>query len=211
MSGARLIAAAFVVIGCRGEQQAQVVIDNDSSARGALRAAVEAFVKAGRTPTAYRVLADGLTGIAATNTNVVREAELRLVTLAIVPFESVLHAPMVEQAAALGLTVWPYLLGAPLSTKTAVSSLTPSIDESLDSYFARICRDAIEECKDSAPDHRGYVLATVAAERALRRTDQALDECAECGRDPAWHEIERRWEVVVRSTAARLAQISESP
>lgn len=195
---------AFVLLaGCRGEQ-AVPVVDNEPREHRELRAAVDAFVKAGRTPEAYRVFAESLASKRSRmDASVAREAELRLVTLAVAPFESVHDFPVARQAQTLGLTVWPHLLGPSVaSSSTDVPLLLPAAEENVADYLDRLCRGVARECAQAPAEARAGILSRLAAERALRRTNDAVRTCHEC-REPGWHEIRRRWEAIVRWTSAQ--------
>lgn len=201
--GLRCWLLVFITIGgCRDDRAVTVNVDPDDRERGELSTAVEAFVQSGRTPDAYRAFAETIASMRARmSTTVVREAELRLVTLAIAPVESVRDAPLPEQARALGLTVWPHLLGPPLtSTRTDTRNLIPRHGESLDHYLDRVCSEIVE-CAQSHPEERLSVISRTVAETAVVRTTDALRSCAGC-REPEWHAIKRRWEAVLWSTTS---------
>ena len=77
----------------------------------ALLTAVDTFVAAGRTPEAYGELAQTVSTLRpGMDSAVARDAELKLIVLALGPIHSVAGKPFRAQLDALALTVWPTLL-----------------------------------------------------------------------------------------------------
>src|SRR5262249_59054297 len=87
----------------------------------ALRGAVDAFVKAERTPEAYTELSRAVIALrSGMDRAVAEEAELKLVVLALGPIQAVKASPMADQVESLALTVWPTLL-APQIEEDAIA------------------------------------------------------------------------------------------
>src|SRR5262245_50557298 len=82
---------------------------------GALLVAVDKFVAAGRTPEAYAELSQTVFALRpGMDRSVARDAELKLMVLALAPVQAVQARPMTDQVDALALTVWPTLLSPEL-------------------------------------------------------------------------------------------------
>lgn len=178
-----------------------------------LRAAVEAFVVAGRTPAAYAVLARKVRGLGTSmDRDVGNEAERRLMMLALEPIRSVGDRTIAEQTEALALTVWPTLLGPPIDQQRIEGSSDPNIllpqpGESASTYVDRVCRGPFAgECKYDQPAQRGAAIAAIAARLALERARNAVDACFTCRSDPGWHDLVREWEALERVASQGLAE-----
>lgn len=186
--------------------------------RGELRAAVEAFVIAGRTPSAYSVLARKVRDLGPSMDRDVRnEAERRIVVLAIEPVRSVGDRSISEQIEALALTVWPTLLGPPTDQERIERSRPPNIllpqpDESASTYVDRVCRESFaNECAYELPTQRGAAIAAIAARRARERARNAVDLCSTCRSERGWHERVREWEALERLATERLGELTAKP
>jgi hypothetical protein len=183
---------------------------------GALRAAVDAFVKAERTPDAYADLSRAAINLrSGMDRAVAEEAELKLVVLALAPVQSVNAAPMAEQVDALALTVWPTLLAPPIeadaiATKRDVSSseVFPKQGEKPGDYLRRLCGGPLAgECKQIVPEYQGHVIAALAARRGLERARNAVAGCMMCSAEPGWHEAVRSWEALDRMANSWIREV----
>ncbi len=168
-----------------------------------LVAAVDTFVKEGRTPAAFSSLATTILALRPTMDRAVGEqAELKLVVLALGPVEALSSKPLAEQVEALALTVWPALLAPPIAydailiqrDPTAVE-LLPRKTETVAKYLERLCGGPLaSECKQVVPEHQGAIIAALATRRATERARNAIASCLMCGNESGWHEAIRGWE-----------------
>jgi hypothetical protein len=183
---------------------------------GALRVAVDAFVKADRTPDAYAdltrtvlVLRSGM------DRAVAEEAELKLVVLALAPIQSLSAKPMPEQVEALALTVWPTLLAPQIEAdaiavkrNSQTSDLYPKKDEKAADYMSRLCGGPLAgDCKQIVPEYQGHMIAALAARRGTERARNAVAGCLMCGAEPGWHEAVRAWEALDRTANGWIHEI----
>src|SRR5690606_1883802 len=119
----------------------------DDYKRADLHAAIDKFVKAGRTPEAYAELAQTVTALRPhMDRAVAKEAELRMVVLALGPVQQVQAKSLPERIEALALTVCPTLLApaiaadAPLVVRDPrAPELVPKPNEDPDQYIIRLC------------------------------------------------------------------------
>ena len=202
------LAAAGVLAGCDREQIE--VNRNPGQAdynHGALRAAVEAFVKADRTPEAYTDLARTVLALRpGMDRAVAEEAELKLIVLALAPIQLVSAGPMPEQVDRLALTVWPTLLAPPIQSDeiaarrdTRASELSPKPGEKAPDYLRRLCGGLLaSDCKQVVPEYQGHVIAALAARRGTERARNAVAGCVMCSAEPGWHDAVRSWESLDR-------------
>jgi hypothetical protein len=174
---------------------------------GALRAAVDTFVKADRTPEAYADLARTVLALRPGMDRAVGdEAELKLVVLALAPIQSVSASPMSEQVDRLALTVWPALLAPPIEADaiaakrdTSSSELRPKPGEKAPDYLRRLCGGPLAgDCKQVVPEYQGHVIAALAARRGTERARNAVAGCMACSAEPGWHDAVRSWEALDR-------------
>jgi hypothetical protein len=174
---------------------------------GELRAAVNVFVKAGRTPDAYADLSRAVLALrSGMDRSVAEEAELKLIVLALAPTQSVSASPMPEQVEALALTVWPTLLAPPIEADAIAakrdgssSEIYPKKGESPQGYLRRLCGGPLAgDCKQVVPEYQGHVVAALAARRGTERARNAVAGCMMCSAEPGWHEAVRSWEALDR-------------
>ena len=101
-----LILAAVVALSACGEERIEVHQGNNSDYHHAeLLTAVDKFVAAGRTPAAYAELSQTVFALrAGMDRSVAKEAELKLMVLALTPVQSVQAKPMAEQIDTLALS-----------------------------------------------------------------------------------------------------------
>jgi hypothetical protein len=183
---------------------------------GALRAAVDAFVKAERTPEAYADLSRTVSALrSGMDRAVAEEAELKLVVLALAPIQSVTGSPMPEQVERLALTVWPTLLASTVEADTLVArrgngspELYPRPDEKAADYLRRLCGGPLAgECKQVVPEHQGHVVAALAARRGTDRGRNAVAGCVMCSAEPGWNDAVRSWEALDRAANGWIHEI----
>jgi hypothetical protein len=202
------VALAVAATAChRDSIQVNRNLDEADYNHGALRAAVDRFVKADRTPDAYAELTRTVLALrAGMDRAVAEEAELKLVVLALAPIQAVSASPMPEQVESLALTVWPALL-APSIEPDAIavnrdarsSELYPRADEKAQDYLRRLCGGPLAgDCKQIVPEYQGHVVAALAARRGTERARNAVASCLMCPAEPGWHEAVRAWEALDR-------------
>jgi hypothetical protein len=177
---------------------------------GSLVAAVDKFVAAGRTADAFGEMWQAIVTLRPQmDRTVAKEAELKLVTLAIVPVQSVQGKSTREKIEALALTVWPALLSPPISADkmldvrdTKAPDLLPKPGEDPDQYMVRLCEGALaRECKGIVPELQGDVIQALALRRGMERARIAVTECLACREDDSWKRIVRSWESLDRESA----------
>lgn len=182
----------------------------------ALLAAVDTFVTAGRTPEAYadlsRTTLELRTGMDRT---VAKEAELKLMVLALAPVQSVHAKPMPEQVEVLALTVWPTLLAPRIEADDLLinhdpkgAAMMPKPGEDSRAYIIRLCGGPLaSDCKQVVPEHQGAVIAAIATRRATERVRNAVSDCVMCGAEPGWHEAVRAWEALDRMANSSITEV----
>ena len=102
----------------------------DDYKHGALVTAVDKFVGAGRTPDAYAELAQTVASLRPQMDRTVgKEAELKMIVLALGPIQSQQAKSLRERIDALALTVWPTLLAPPIAADTLLAVRDPKAPE----------------------------------------------------------------------------------
>jgi hypothetical protein len=215
----RLTLALVLIAACdRPAVEVRSGDDTDYN-RKALSAAVDEYVKSGRTTQAYAELAQTVLELRpGMDRTVAEEAELKLVVLALPPVKSVQAKSMAEQVDALALTVWPTLLSPPIEADAVLiqrdekaALLQPKPGEDARTYLQRLCGGPLAgDCKQVVPEHQGAVVATVATRRAMERVRNAVAACTMCTADPGWHESVREWEALDRTAHGHLHGIELS-
>lgn len=179
----------------------------------ALLSSVDKYVTGGRTPQAYAELSQRVFELrGGMDRAVAKEAELKLMVLALAPVQSVHAKPMSEQIDALALTVWPTLLAPVLEADNIVlkrdprsAVLMPRPGEDSRAYLVRLCGGPLaSDCKQVVPELQGSVVAAIATRRATERVRNAVSDCVMCGADPGWHEAVRAWEAFDRMANSSL-------
>jgi len=174
---------------------------------GALVAAVDKYVAAGRTPEAYAELSQAAFELrSGMDRTVAKEAELKLLVLALAPVQSVYAKPMADQVDALALTVWPTLIAPVFEADDLLvkrdpkaAGMMPKPGEDARAYILRLCGGPLaSDCKQVVPEMQGAVIASIATRRATERVRNAVSDCVMCGADPGWHEAVRAWEALDR-------------
>jgi hypothetical protein len=207
-TGALALALAGVLAACDREQIE--VNRNPGQAdynHSALRAAVDTFVKADRTPEAYADLARTVLALRpGMDRAVAEEAELKLVVLALAPIQSVSASRSTCSASGLALTVWPTLL-APAIEADAITvkreggspEISPKQGEKAEDYLRRLCGGPLAgDCKQIVPEYQGQVIASLATRRGTERVRNAVASCVMCSAEPGWHDAVRSWEALDR-------------
>lgn len=209
--------AALVFLGACGEDPIEVrPAESGDYNHTALLGAVDKFVAAGRTPAAYAELSrTALSLRPGMDRSVAREAELKLMVLALAPVQQVQARAMPEQVDALAITVWPTLLAPELEADElltrrdpAAAAMLPRTGEDPRAYLLRLCGGPLAaECKAVVPELQGAVVGAVATRRATERVRNAVAECVLCGTDPGWHQAVRAWEALDSMTAASISDV----
>lgn len=187
--------------------------------RTALIDAVDAFIAGNRSPTAYAALAAKVVTLRPKmDAALAREAERRMLVLALAPVKAVADKAMAEQVAALAVTVWPTLLAPPIAadallsvTDPKASQIPPQRDETPPQYLLRLCFGALAaECKRAVPEWHGNIVAALAVRRATERVRISISECLECSSessDPGWRAAVKGWEELDRVVANELPDV----
>jgi len=185
----------------------------------ALLAAVDKFVAAGRTPDAYGELAQTVSTLRpGMDRAVAKEAELKMVVLALGPLKALDGKPIRQQIDALALTVWPALLAPPIEEDKLLvvrdpkaPQLVPKPGENPDQYHERLCGGPLAaDCKHVVPEWQGSVVEALALRRGTERARSAVTECQACtgeGADLGWHQAVLSWEELDRSSAESVVDI----
>lgn len=202
--------------GC-GQDQIQVHANPTGDYNhGALLGAVDKFVAAGRTPEAYAELSRAVLALRpGMDRAVAREAELKLLVLAMAPVQAVQSRPVPAQADALATTVWPTLLAPAIEADELLDKRDPKAAEWLaqphedaHGYLIRLCGGPLSaDCKRVVPELQAAVVTAIATRRATERVRNAVADCVMCGADPGWHEAVRSWEALDRMTTAPRADV----
>jgi hypothetical protein len=181
--------------------------DSTDYNHGALLVAVDKFVAAGRTPDAYAELAQTAFQLrSGMDRTVAKEAELKLVVLALALVQSVHAKPIADQVDALALTVWPTLI-APVFAADDIAvkrdpkagTMLPKPGETSRAYLIRLCGGPLaSDCKQVVPEMQGTVVNAIATRKATERVRNAVNDCVMCGAEPGWHEAVRAWEALDR-------------
>ena len=183
----------------------------------ALLGAVDKFVAAGRTPEAYAALSQTVLALRpGMDRTVARDAELKLLVLALAPVQSVQARPVSAQADALATTVWPTLLAPAIEADELLDKRDPRAAELLarpgedaHGYLIRMCGGPLAgDCKHVVPELQAPVVAAIAIRRATERVRNAVSACVMCGAEPGWHEAARTWEALDRMTSAPVSDIT---
>jgi hypothetical protein len=197
------IALLGTVLGC-GEDRIEVRPGvNADYNHGPLLVAVDKFVAAGRTPDAFAELSQTVLGLqSGMDRSVAREAELKLIVLALAPVQTVRAKPLSDQVDTLALTVWPTLLAPEIEADDLLvkrdpkaAALFPMPRETARSYLIRLCGGPLaSDCKQVVPEMQGPVVGAIATRRATERVRNAVADCVMCGADLGWHQAVRSWE-----------------
>jgi len=173
--------------------------------RGELVAAIDRFVTAGRTARAFGALVSEVEALRpGMDETVAREAERRLLVLALDPTEAFAGVSIDEQAAGLATTVWSFALRPPLDDDPptgdlAVRAAELAVRQGEDprSYLVRLCGWALAAtCRHAVPEMQGALVRAAAVARMTERVRNAVQACLPCENDPAWHKAVKRWEAL---------------
>jgi hypothetical protein len=175
----------------------------DDYKHDAVVAGIDKFVKANRSPEAYAELARTVASLRPQMDRMVgKEAELKLIVLALAPLQAMQAKPIGERADALALTVWPTLIAPPIAADVMLAvhdpkaaELAPKPGEDPSQYMQRLCAEPLARyCKRVVPELQGQVLEQLAVRRATERVRNAVGECLSCENDPGWKQAVRTWE-----------------
>jgi hypothetical protein len=212
-----LVVGALAGAAC-GQDQIEVRPNqNGDYNHAALLGAVDKFVAAGRTPEAYAELSRAVLALRpGMDRSVAREAELKLLVLALAPVQSIQARPMPAQVDALATTVWPALLAPEIEADDLLDRRDPRAAEWLPQpredargYLIRICGGPLSsDCRRVVPEFQGSIVAAVATRRATERVRNAVAGCVMCGAEPGWQEAVRSWEALDRMTSAPRTDIA---
>lgn len=190
----------------------------DDYKHGALVAAVDKFVKANRTPEAYVELSQTISALRPhMDRTVGKEAELRMVVLALGPVQQQQTKSMRERIDALALTVWPTLLSPEIAADTPLlvrdpraGELVPKPGEDPDQYIIRLCSEPLaRQCKRVVPELQGELVEQLAIRRATERVRNAVADCLSCdsGVDPGWDAAVHAWESLDRNATDKVVDV----
>jgi len=218
----RVMALALVVgvVAC-GKDKIEVNQNpSDDYKQKELVLAIDKFVKANRTPEAYAELSQTVSALRPSMDRTVgREAELRMIVLALGPVQQLQTKSIRERIDALALTVWPTLLSPPISADTRLvvhdaraPELLPKPGEDPDQYIIRLCGEPLaRQCKRVVPERQGEIIEQLAIRRATERVRNAVEDCASCsadqGGDPGWKSAVMNWESLDRNATQTLVEV----
>lgn len=213
----KVVPFAVMILAACGQEPIEVTTKNVADYnRGALLAAVDEFVKDGRTPEAYRDLAKQVTKLRdGMDRAIGEEAELKMVVLALAPIQSVAAKPMAEQVEELALSVWPTLLGQEIEADKVLINrdprwleYEPKQGEAARDYLQRLCGGVLAgECKQVVPEYQGAAVSAFVIRRGTERVRNAISNCVTCDGDPGWKEAVRTWESLDRLASSTIHEI----
>lgn len=195
-----VILVLLLVAACRRPEETVVHRAADNAET---RGHIARFVSAGRTPAGFAELAAALEPVRhADDPRLAKDAELRLLALALPLVENARSQPIDAQVDRLALTVWPVLLAEPLTSRAELD-VAPRAGERAAAYVARLCDGPGSPCGDVAPADRLIAVRALVYQRAEQRMRDALATCLRCGSstEPGWRELEWRWESLDRAAA----------
>lgn len=218
----RALFASFVALAAAACEQEVIRVDpmpagDDRYAK--MIAAVDTFIAAKRSPAAYADLASTIATLRpGMDAALAREAERRMLVLALGPVKAVIDKPMSEQVDALAVTVWPTLLAPRIAADALLSvadpkaqEIPPKPNENPHQYLLRLCFGPLaSECKRAVPEFHGNIVAALAARRATERVRIAVSDCLECSSDssdPGWRAAVSGWEQIDRLLAAEVPAV----
>lgn len=218
MRGVVVLCASIVAsLAACGQEKIEVRKgDSADYNHAALLRAVDKFVTDGRTPEAYAELSQTVFELRpGMDRSVAKDAELKLMVLALAPVQALHGKPMVQQTETLALTVWPTLLAPAIEADELVvkrdesaAAMMPKPGEDSRSYLIRLCGGPLaSECKEVVPEFQGPVVGAIAMRRATERVRNAIGDCVMCGAEPGWHEAVRSWEALDRMTNSSVGEI----
>lgn len=208
---------ACIALAACGEKPIAVREGTDADYnQSALRQAVDKFVVAKRTPEAFAQFAKTVNELrSGMDHTVAKNAELRLIVLALVPMEAMKLRTMPEQTAALALTVWPTLLQPPIAADEVLiqrdpkaTLLAPQADEDANAYLRRLCGGPLaSECKQVVPEMQGSIVSALVIRKGMERVRNAVNECKYCNSEAGWHDAVRGWEELDRNAHGQLYEL----
>lgn len=211
-----LVAAVVAAAGCGRDTIEVSAKGSDDYKHGALVTAVGKFVAAGRTADAYAELAQTVVTLRPhMDRTVAREAELKLVALALHPIQAAQAKPIRGRVETLALTVWPTLIAPQISADQLFEvrdpkapELVPKPGEDPNQYMVRLCGGPLaRECKQVVPELQGNVIEALALRRGMERMRNAVTECLPCKDDAAWKQTVHNWEKLDRDVAESIPDV----
>lgn len=204
------VLSLFVVAAACGREEIEVkpASANDDYKHTELVQAVDKFVSAGRTADAFAELSQTVSTLRPQMDRAVgKEAELKIVTLALGPMQAMQSKPMREKLDTLALTVWPTLLSPRIAADTILqvhdpnaALMMPKPGEDPDQYITRLCGEPLKrECKRVVPEMQPYLVEALAIRRGTERARNAVTECLACSSVPGWHQAVLGWESLDRA------------
>jgi hypothetical protein len=210
---AAIVLAVLAAAGCRDTSLS--ITDTDTGAdynKAEVTAAFGRFTEAGRTPAAFGALVAEVDALrSGMDDAVADEAELKLVTQALIPVEAMKDASPEQRRDELATTVFAFALRpAVTASRPEIApnpvdrDLRPRQGEDGASYLLRICAGPLSgDCKHIVPEMQAVVVGDIAVQRLTTRSRNAVANCATCPNDPAWDGMVKRWEVLDRDQASR--------
>jgi hypothetical protein len=203
MVGRLALVLALVAAACSREVIEVTPGGTDDYKHDAVVAGIDKFVKANRSPEAYAELAKTIASLRPQMDRTVgKEAELKMIVLALGPVQAMQTKSSRERVDALALTVWPTLLAPPIAAdvmlavhdpKAAELAAKPGEDPA--QYMERLCAEPLARyCKRVVPELQGQVLEQLAVRRVTERVRNSVAECLWCENDPGWKQAVHTWE-----------------
>jgi hypothetical protein len=191
---------------------------SDDYKHGALVSAIEQFVKANRTAPAYAQLSATVTSLRPSfDRQVAKDAELRMMVLALAPIQAVQAKPLRERTNALALTVWPTLLSPPIAADSPLlvrdpkaPELLPKPGEDPDTYITRLCGGPLARtCKRVVPEFQAEIIEQLAIRKGTERIRNAVAECDACKPeiDPGYRAAVHAWEALDRDATELIVDV----
>jgi hypothetical protein len=203
MVGRLALVLSFVAAACSRDVIEVNPGGQDDYKHDAVVAAIDTFVKANRSPEAYAELAKAVASMRPQMDRTVgKEAELKMIVLALAPVQAMQAKSIQERIDGLALTVWPTLLAPPIAADVMLAVHDPKAaelaakpGENPAQYIERLCAEPLARyCKRVVPELQGQVLEQLAVRRATERVRNAVAECLSCENDPGWKQAVRTWE-----------------
>ncbi|HTL37710.1 MAG TPA: hypothetical protein VL326_31480 [Kofleriaceae bacterium] len=216
--GLLTLVGVVVAAGCGKETIEVKPATGDDYKHQALVQAVDHYVASGRSADAYYELAQTVSTLRPQMDRTVgKEAELKMIVLALPPLQSMQGKSIRQKLDTLAMTVWPTLLQPPIAADTPLGAydskaaeLAPKPGEDPDQYIQRLCGDKgplARDCKQVVPELQAYIVEAIAIRRGTERARNAVNDCLACSGDPGWHQSELGWETLDRTAAEAVVDI----
>jgi hypothetical protein len=213
-----LVAVSISIAGCGRDKIGVRRSSSDDYKHGALVAAIDKFVKANRTADAFAGLAATVAALRPSfDRQVAREAELRMMVLALGPIQATQAKSLPDRKATLALTVWPTLIAPPIAADAPLivrdpraPELLPKPGEDPDQYITRLCGGPLAgTCKRVVPEYQAQIIEQLAIRRATERVRNAVAECEACKPeiDPGYRAAVHAWESLDRNATEGVVDV----